>query len=210
MTDKEDLIKDEGVDEPSAEEEIEGEEGESPGPSPDLEPDPDGGIEARFIEAPGIITDTFTGRTWAVPTDTFDDNIPIHNSPYAVKKDPNFHYEAHTIGEVADMESQGFVKVTNKEMGRLSYKMPGEVATPLDSYYTIGGDQVMLKIPKVLADRRYAQLKKMCDSAVSATEPPPVVLDGKSSANSRIAEDKLADLEVDKVTTRDLQEAIRR
>jgi hypothetical protein len=175
---------------------------------------PDPGIDVQTIEAPGFIIDTFTGKKWAVPTGEFDDQIKVHDSPYDIKKDPMFHYEAHTVNEVADMESQGFVKVTNREVGRETMLLPGEQPAQLSSYYTIGGDQVMMKIPKVLADRRYARLKQMCDIAVSATEPPPAETDGRDkdgrSANERIQSDKLADLEIEKRTTKDLQEAIRR
>jgi hypothetical protein len=181
------------------------------------EPEQDG-IEVRMIEAPGVIIDTYTGKTWAVPTATFDDNIRMHQSPYDIKKDPQFHYEAHGLTEVADMEAQGFVKVTNKEMGRDSIKLPGETATPLDSYYTIGGDQVMMKIPQVIAERRYEALKKICDSALEATQPPPIVQDGKNGRanteemerSNRLRSDNLSQEELEHRTTKDLQEAIRK
>lgn len=129
------------------------------------------------LEVPGVIVDPYTGKTWAVPTDALE-TVRIHDSPYDIKKDPQFHYQAHSFGEVADMESQGFVKVTRKEVGREeSIKLSGDVASPLDQYYTINGEQVMMKIPKILADRRYAAQKKLCDAAVAKTERPERELD---------------------------------
>jgi hypothetical protein len=173
----------------------------------DGEEEQPGGVQASTIEVEGVIIDAYTGKTWAVPTDQFEDNIKIHTSPYDIPKDPNFHYEAHSIDEVADMESQGFVKVTRREVARELFRAPGELASPLDTFYVINGAQVMMKIPKVYADRRYAQLKKICDFAVEATQPPPTVDNG---ANNRVRDDNLSEIELEKETTRDIREALRR
>ena len=68
--------------------------------------------------------------------------------------------------------------VTREEVGKgLSYREPSETASPLDTYYTVGGDMVCMKIPKVIADRRYAAAKRLCDEAVATTEPKSPLTD---------------------------------
>jgi hypothetical protein len=171
------------------------------------EPDEGEGVQASRVEVPGLIIDEYSGKTWAVPTGAFDDNMQMHSSPYDIPKDPNFHYEAHTLDQAPDMESQGFVKVTRREVGKELYRMPGELSSPLDTYYVISGNQVMMKIPKVYADRRYASLKKVCDFAVQATQPPEKTDTG---SNKRIREDKLSELDIQQETTRDIKEALER
>lgn len=151
------------------------------------------------ITVPGVIYDPFSGKTWALPTGALED-VVVHNSPYAIKKDPNFHYQAACFSgpggdEVSDLEAKDFVKVTRKELGfGERIKQEGDIATPMDNYYTINGEQVMMKIPKIIADRRYAALKKMADAARDACVPPEKV---NSGATERLSKDKLAGLEVD-------------
>jgi hypothetical protein len=141
------------------------------------------GMTANRIEVAGIgieldtLTDEFTGKTWVIPNGKFDDNV-FHSSPFDVpNKDPRFHYAfyrgAGPYEEVGDMEAQGFVKVTRKEIGIEKTVLDGDMSTRYDSYYTIGGGDgvsVLMKIPQVLADRRYATQKRLCDNAVEATK----------------------------------------
>ena len=152
------------------------------------------------IEIPGMkigdvdefITDPFTGKKWAVPTGVLEDNL-VHTSPYMIKKDPNFHYQAVRIEELGDIESQGFVKVTRKETGVETTVMDTDAPSPLSSYHTVGEDQIFVKIPKVLADRRYAAQKALCDSAVAITQARPNMEPGSGrefTRDSRKAFDK--------------------
>ena len=87
--------------------------------------------------------------------------------------------------ELGDAQAQGFVPVTRRETGVTKVSDPS-APQPMDTYHTIGGDQVLVKIPKVLADRRYAAAKRLCDAAVDATgvRPPKSEfseVDGKPS-----------------------------
>lgn len=165
--------------------------------------DMSGFVTASRIEVPGVIVDEYTGKTWPVPTGTLLDDIKPHHSPYDIKKDPRFTYQAVCVkgpggNESSDYESQGWVKVTRKEMGYPdNARLPGEPASPLDSYYVINGEQVMMKIPKPYADVRYASQKKLCDAAVAATEPPPTVEKNEGTVNAKLREDRLADIETD-------------
>lgn len=160
-----------------------------------------GFVNASRIEVPGVILDEYTGKTWPVPTGELLDDIKPHHSPYDIKKDPRFSYQAVSVkgpggDESGDYESQGWVKVTRKEMGFPdSMRLPGEPASPLDTYYVINGEQVMMKIPKPYADARYASQKKLCDAAVLATEPPEVVEKSEGTVNAKLREDRLAEIE---------------
>lgn len=164
-------------------------------------PDDDGMPITGSIEIPGMkiadvddfITDPFTGKRWAVPTGALDDNL-IHTSPYLIRnKDPNYHYQAVRLEELGDMESQGFVKVTRKETGVDTAVLDGDTPAPLSSYHTIGEDQILIKMPKVLADRRYAAQKALCDSAVQVAQVRPNIEPGTGrefTKDSRKAFDK--------------------
>ena|SRR5271155_2589078 len=140
------------------------------------------GLAASRIEVAGIgmqldtIVDEFTGKVWTIPNGKFDENV-FHTSPYDIpNKDPRFHYQAVRVGglydELGEAQSQGFVPVTRRETGVNRIYDPS-APQPMDTYHTIGGDQVLVKMPKVLADRRYATAKKLCDDAVAVTEVRP-------------------------------------
>jgi len=169
--------------------------------------DMSGFVRASRIEAPGIIIDEFTGKTWPVPTGGLLDDIKPHHSPYDIKKDPRFSYQAVCVkgpggDESGDYESRGWVKVTRRELGFPdNVRLPSEPQSPLDTYYLINGEQVMMKIPVQYADARYASQKKMCDLAVEATakevlELPDAVV--KNEGRAKFNRDPLAETESDR------------
>ena len=169
--------------------------------------DMSGFVHASRVEAPGIIIDEYTGKTWPVPTGELLDDIKPHHSPYDIKKDPRFSYQAVCVkgpggDESGDYESRGWVKVTRRELGFPdNVRLPGEPQSPLDTYYLINGEQVMMKIPVQYADARYASQKKMCDLAVEATakevlELPDAVV--KNEGRAKFNRDPLAETESDR------------
>jgi hypothetical protein len=152
-------------------------DGAMAGATDDGDPQSDG-VTANRVEVAGIgieldtLTDEFTGKTWTIPTGKFDEDV-FHSSPFDIaNKDPRFHYAAYRVDEVGDMQAQGFVPVTRKET-KIDHITSSDSPQPLDSYHTIGSDMVLMKIPQVLADRRYATQKRLCDLAVKSTNVRP-------------------------------------
>ena len=133
----------------------------------------EGSINASRIEAPGTVFDVYSGKTWTLPTDSKLDNIGLlmHKSPYDIKKDPNYHYEFHSVKEIPEYLSQDFVCVTRAELGLsdLGTKQPG-TSSPLDAYYVVDGNDICMKIPRQIAALRYDALKRMSDAAVAQTK----------------------------------------
>lgn len=127
------------------------------------------GLDASFVEAPGVVRDLYSDKVWTLPTESFADaGLAIYKSPRDINKDPNFHYEFCRYGEYGELDekmAQDFVPVTRKELGLSEFVMPGE-ANPMDSYYTIDGKDICIKIPRQLADLRYANNKAFCDAAL--------------------------------------------
>ncbi len=122
-------------------------------------------------------------------------------------EDPRFSYQAVCVkgpggDESGDYESRGWVKVTRRELGFPdNVRLPSEPQSPLDTYYLINGEQVMMKIPVQYADARYASQKKMCDLAVEATakevlELPDAVV--KNEGRAKFNRDPLAETESDR------------
>jgi hypothetical protein len=121
--------------------------------------DRDDGIDATIIEAPGIVRDKFSNKTWTLPTDSLQDSgLAVYESPRQFKKDPNFHYQfVRYTGEYPELDeymSRDYVPVTRAEIGLKEYTSPGQ-PNPLDSYYTIDGKDICIKIPRQLADIEY-------------------------------------------------------
>lgn len=134
-----------------------------------FDPPNDPGVPADVLEAPGIIRDLFSDKIWTLPSDSLSDlGLATYKSPRDIKKDPNFHYEFCRVGgdwdELSEKMAQDFVPVTREELGLKEFKTPGQ-PNPLDSYYVIDGKDICIKIPRPLADLRYAAAKRVCDAA---------------------------------------------
>jgi hypothetical protein len=126
-----------------------------------------GGVFAGVIEAPGVIKDPHSDKIWTLPSGSLaDSGFATYRSPRDIKKDPNFHYEFHTVKELPEYVSQGFVPVTRRELGLEDFTSPASQPSPLDSYYTIDGEDICIKIPRQIADLRYASNKSICDAAL--------------------------------------------
>src|SRR5229473_3452716 len=77
------------------------------------------GVQADVIEAPGIVRDLFSNKTWTLPSDSLADaGLATYKSPRDFKKDPNFHYQICRIeDELSEYMGQDFVPVTRAELG---------------------------------------------------------------------------------------------
>lgn len=160
---------------------------------PESEPEAiaDPGVPADIVEAPGIIRDAFSDKTWTLPTGAMADlGLATYKSPRDIRKDPNFHYEfcryTGNYPELDEKLSQDFVPVTREELGMPAYVNPTGQPSPLDTYYKIE-DQICVKIPRQLADIRYAANKSVCDAA----------LDGVRRKGTYATRDKEGNLIVD-------------
>jgi hypothetical protein len=126
----------------------------------------DPGVPADVVEAPGIVRDLFSNKTWTLPSDSLSDaGLATYRSPRDFKKDPNFHYQVCRVeDELNEYIGQDFVPVTRKELGMSDFVHPGQ-PSPMDDYYVIDGKDVVIKIPREIADRRYAAMKRLADAA---------------------------------------------
>ena len=140
----------------------------------DEQDDPIDGVQVDTIQAPGIVKDRFSDKTWTLPTGTFADlGLTTYKSARQIKKDPDFHYEFVRFNgnypELDEYLSNDFVPVTREELGMPAYVNPSGQPTPLDSYYRVE-DQICVKIPRQLADLRYASNKSVCDAALDGVK----------------------------------------
>lgn len=134
-------------------------------------PIPDG-IKVQSIETAGIHVDS-EGHTWTIPE---KDEVDVrYKSKFAIPRpDPLMSYQfVRMEDELTEMMGEQWVPVTREEIGVAVFKSEkDELGGPLDRYHVVG-KQICIKKPKVLVDRQYAAQKRVCDAAVSATEPPP-------------------------------------
>lgn len=135
-----------------------------------FEADDTGAISASSIQVPGIIRDS-EGHEWTIPEeDPTSDEFKLYKSPFDIKKDPQFHYQFEHRDKVSLMMAEGFAPCTRKELGIPDFNVGNEYGTSPDGVYRVE-DLVCIKIPKIIADRKYAAQDRMCKAAVAATEP---------------------------------------
>src|ERR1700675_1211861 len=111
----------------------------------------DEGVGAGVIEAPGIVRDAFSNKTWTLPTNALQDaGLATYKSPRDIKKDPKFHYQFirydEDHNELPEYLARDFVPVTRKELGFGEFSNPAGQPSPLDSFYTIDGKDICVKI----------------------------------------------------------------
>jgi len=148
-------------------------------------PIPDG-INVKSIESAGVLVDS-EGHTWTIPEK--DDTIDVrYKSIFAIPRpDPLMQYQfIRRDGpdeELSEMMGEQWVPVTRAEIGVAQFKTEAgvEYGSPLDKYHIIG-KMICVKKPKTLVERQRASQKRVCDAAVSATEPPPPSKDPKEQA----------------------------
>lgn len=147
------------------------------------------GVECNTIEAPGIIKDD-QGHTWAIPAEGLDDvGSDADLEPFGkLNLDPRFHYQMEREDRVQQKMTQGFVPVTCEEVG---------VPPPVESSYgqpvsrvLHKMDTVLMKIPKVLADRLQARKARVAREIVDATEPSPDMLRRAGKGKSKFKTNK--------------------
>jgi len=150
-------------------------------PQPTTEPTEDDALEAKEIEVAGIIRDEY-GNEWAIPADNVDDIGDIASNPFSVMKfDERFHYQIEPLGKVEQKRLEGFVPVLREEVG-ISKTLDIEYGKPTSNYVQYA-DSVLMKIPKVLADRRYARKARIAKEVVEQTEPTAEMLSRKPRTN---------------------------
>jgi hypothetical protein len=141
----------------------------SPNTVPPPKPD---GVKVMSIETAGVLVDS-TGHTWTIPEK--DETDVRYKSQFTIPRpDPLMMYQfIRKDDELTEYMGNQWVPVTREEIGVATFKSEGdEYGSPLDKYHVIG-TQICVKKPKVLVEREYKALKRVCDAAVSATEPPP-------------------------------------
>lgn len=127
-------------------------------------------VDIEELETGGIVVRDGEGNEWTVAGDSTEDynygKLPLE----LPRQLPGFHVEFCRPNQVADWMQKGFVPVTRKEMG--VKELPADIARDygtLDTSTYRVGDAVAMKIPKILADRRYAAkaraAKEIRDSA---------------------------------------------
>ena len=132
--------------------------------------DDTGAVNVSKIQVPGVVLDS-EGHSWTIPEeDPTGDEYRLYRSPFDIKKDERFHYQFDHEKEVSQQMADGFVPCTRRELGLPDFKGGlNEYGQGEDSIYKVG-DLVAMKIPAVLANRRYAALQRVANAAVSATD----------------------------------------
>jgi hypothetical protein len=130
-----------------------------------------GEVLAGSIAVPGTIIDA-EGHTWTIPEDTLEEMVLYRSPFYVPNKDPRFHYQFEEESVISQLMTEGFRPVSRKELGLATFGDVAEYGHALDTYYKVG-TQVCVKIPQVIADRRFRAAKRLADAAIEATEPPP-------------------------------------
>jgi hypothetical protein len=133
-------------------------------------PNPDGSVNVSRIQVPGTVIDS-EGHSWAIPEeDPTGDEYKLYRSPFDINKNEQFHYQFDHEKDVSQQMADGFVPCTRRELGLPDFKGgSNEYGQGEDGTYKVG-DLVCMKIPKVLADRRYKALQRVANAAVNATD----------------------------------------
>lgn len=138
----------------------------------------DRGLEVNDIEVAGVVRDD-QGHTWAIPAESEDDLSNYDPSgPFGkIKYHPDFHYQLVRQDEVMKKKTEGFVVCTLQELGLEAFTLPtsADNGTPTTTiFHQI--DAVMMKIPKVLADRRQKRKVQVAQEVREAIEPTEEML----------------------------------
>ncbi len=141
------------------------------------------GIKVKSIETAGVLVDS-EGHTWTIPE---KEEVDVrYKSKFVIPRpDPLMAYKFIRKEELTEMMGEQWVAVRREEIGVATFKTEkDEYSDPLDSYHVIG-TMICVKKPKVLVDRQYAAQKRVCDAAVSATEPIAPLTKDEKEANAR-------------------------
>lgn len=134
----------------------------------------DEGVEVKEFSAGGILVDEY-GNQWTIPAETFEDFDDLNYNPIGnLRYDPRFHYQLEKVQDIAKKRSEGFVPCRRDELGMID-GLAKENGQPVDDLF-IMSNSVMMKIPKVIADRRQAAKVRLAKAVKDATEPTPEML----------------------------------
>jgi hypothetical protein len=150
----------------------------------DLDDLSSGGIDASTIQVGGVVRDA-QGHEWLVPADETEDLGDLKVNPFGeLTLDPAFHYQTCRIDEVSAKLSEGFVLVTRDEVGLPSIKNLEREFGMAESTYVRLHDGVLIKLPKILADRKQAKKARLAQAVVDSTEPTEEMLARARRSNS--------------------------
>ncbi len=135
-----------------------------------LEQDMRDGFDCNSIEVPGIMKDD-QGHTWAIPAEGLTDRDDLGElNPFGkLNYDPRFHYQMEHQDRVSQKMTEGFVPVTRQEVG-VPPPVELEYGKPISDVLHLM-DTVLMKIPRVLADRLQSRKARVAKSVIDATEP---------------------------------------
>lgn len=131
---------------------------------------------ASSIQVDGVIMDD-EGHEWAIPAEDTEEFDADADGPFGrLKLDERFFYQTCRLDEVAAKVSEGFVAVTRREVGLADLKTLEREFGMAEATYVRLKDAVLIKIPKVMADRRQARKARIAKQAVEQTEPTEEML----------------------------------
>jgi len=142
---------------------------------PEVEHGPISSLEVEEVEVAGIIRDK-QGNVWAVPADSTEELEDLNfKGPFAhLKYDDVMYYQLIRLDELESKRTEGFVPVTKSEVG-IDEGLLRDVGKSVSSYVQYV-DTILVKMPKVIADRMQARKAKVAQQIVDATMPDPEVL----------------------------------
>lgn len=154
-------------------------------------------VEAKQLQVGGILTDD-EGNTWAVPADDTDDRSDL-GTPGAMeipqhKLDARFHYQWIRTDQWSHYQSRKFVRVTEKELGRLPL-MEEQYGKSPTTYIEYCGT-MLVKCPKFVAERIEREKEAQRLLVLDGTQPTERMLEsarGGSIIERTIRETKIGD-----------------
>ena len=140
----------------------------------------DGELEIDEVAVAGIVKDKY-GNEWTIPTDEMSSD-EIYNNPLQLPKtDPAFFYEFVRADQVQGKATEGFVLVEREEVGVLTPVTNADIGLGEGSHHQVH-DLHLMKIPKVLADRRYRAMARVVKEATDQiTDPKRLAQAGRES-----------------------------
>lgn len=135
----------------------------------------DGAVEVEEVAVTGVIVDKY-GNKWSIPAEELEDldDLGAAGPLEKLKYDPNFHYQLERADRVVFKKMEGLVTVTRDELG-IPEELVSEYGKPTSDIFQFG-DGVMMKIPKVLADRRQKHKDAVAKAVRDAAEPTKAML----------------------------------
>jgi hypothetical protein len=145
-----------------------------------MEIDANGDLKINEVAAAGVIKDKY-GNEWAIPTDELSSDELFTNPLKLPKQDPLFFYEFVRADQVQGKATEGFVLVEREEVGVETPVTNADIGLGEGSHHQVH-DLHLMKIPRVLADRRYRAMARVCKEATDQiTDPARLAQAGRQS-----------------------------